>query len=137
MERTFVMIKPDAVRRGLVGEIISRFERRGFQIVAMKLLTPSRRLAEAHYAVHKDKPFYPGLVEFVVSGKVVPMVLEADNAIALARQMMGVLKPDEAAPGTIRGDFTTNVRQNLIHGADSPDAAEREISLWFPELMPV
>jgi nucleoside-diphosphate kinase len=137
MERTFAMVKPDGVRRGVVGEIISRFERRGFRIVALKMLTPSRALAEAHYAVHRGKPFYDGLVDFVTSGPVVAMVLEADNAVALVRQMMGALKPEEAAPGTIRGDLTVDVQQNLIHGADSPDTAAAEIALWFPDVEPV
>jgi len=134
MQRTFVMIKPDAVRRGLVGEIVSRFERRGFNISGLKMLTPSRELAEAHYAVHRGKPFYNDLVDFVTSGSVVAMVLEAENAVALARQMIGALKPEEAVPGTIRGDFTTDIQQNLVHGADSLETANREIALWFPEL---
>jgi len=134
MERTFVMIKPDGVRRRLVGEIIRRFEARGFNIVALKLITPSKELAEKHYAAHKGKPFYDGLVEFITSGPVVAMVLEADDAVRLVRNMMGSLKPAEAQPGTIRGDYTTEVRQNLIHGADSPESAECEIALWFPEL---
>lgn len=137
MERTFVMLKPDAIRRGLIGEIISRFERRGFAIVAMKMLAPSEKLAESHYAMHKDQPFYDGLIEFVTSGTVVAMVLEADNAVALIRQMMGSLQPDEAAPGTIRGDLTVHPQHNLIHGADCAETAQREIALWFPELMPV
>ncbi|MEN6371622.1 MAG: nucleoside-diphosphate kinase [Armatimonadota bacterium] len=134
MEKTFVMIKPDGVRRRLVGEIIHRFEAREFTIVALKQLTPSRELAERHYAVHKGKQFYEGLVEFITSGPVVAMVLEADDAVRLVRNMMGALKPAEAMPGTIRGDFTTEVRQNLIHGADSSETAAAEIALWFPEL---
>jgi nucleoside-diphosphate kinase len=137
MERTFVMLKPDAIRRGLIGEIIARFERRGFSIVAIKMLAPSEQLAESHYAMHKDQPFYNGLIEFVTSGTVVAMVLEADNAVALVRQMMGSLQPDEAVPGTIRGDLTVHPQHNLIHGADSLETAQREIALWFPELMPV
>lgn len=134
MERTFVMIKPDGVRRRLIGEIIRRFEARGFDIVSMKHLIPSQELAEKHYAAHQGKPFYDGLVEFITSGPVVAIVLEADDAVRLVRNMMGTLKPAEAVPGTIRGDFTTEVRQNLIHGADSLESAECEIALWFPEL---
>lgn len=134
MERTFVMVKPDGVKRRLVGEIIRRFEARGFTIIALEHLTPSRELAEQHYAVHQGKQFYDGLVEFITSGPVVAMVLEADDAVRLVRNMMGALKPAEAVPGTIRGDFTTDVRQNLIHGADSSETAALEIALWFPEL---
>ncbi|MBI2843335.1 MAG: nucleoside-diphosphate kinase [Armatimonadetes bacterium] len=134
MERTFVMIKPDAVRRKLVGEIIRRFEVRGIDIIAIKMLTVSQELAEKHYAVHQGKPFYAPLVEFVVSGPVVAMVLEADDAVRLARNMIGALKPSDAMPGTIRGDLTTDTQRNLIHGADSPETAAAEIALWFPEL---
>ncbi|MDO8682439.1 MAG: nucleoside-diphosphate kinase [Armatimonadota bacterium] len=134
MERTFIMIKPDGVERRLVGEIIRRFENRGFDIIALKMLTMSRDLAEKHYEAHKGKPFYAALLEFITSGPVVAMVLQAENAVTLARQMMGALNPLDAAPGTIRGDFTTDTRKNLIHGADCPEAARREIALWFPEL---
>jgi len=134
MERTFVMMKPDAVERRLVGEILRRFESKGFRIVAMKMVNMSVDLAEKHYAAHKGKPFYEPLIEFTVSGPVVAMVVEADDAIALTRRMMGSLDPMEAEPGTIRGDFTVDTRRNLIHGADSPEAAQREIALWFPEL---
>lgn len=134
MERTFVMIKPDGVKRKLVGEIIRRFEARGLQIAAMQMLQPSVELAERHYAVHAGKPFFEGLVEFVTSGPVVAMVIEAEDAVRLVRNMMGALKPVEAAPGTIRGDLTTDMRQNLVHGSDSPETAAEEIALWFPEL---
>jgi nucleoside-diphosphate kinase len=134
MERTFVMIKPDGVKRRLVGEIIRRFEDRGFNIVAMKMLTPSLELAEQHYAIHRDKPFYEGLVSFITSGPVVPMVLEAPDAVRLVRNMIGALNPADTLPGTIRGDFTVDTQQNLIHGADAPETAEMEIALWFPEL---
>ena len=134
MERTFVMIKPDGVARRLVGEIIRRFEARGFNITALKMLTPSKELAEKHYAVHKGKPFYEGLLEFITSGSVVAMVLEADDAVRLVRNMMGALDPAEAVSGTIRGDFTTDTRQNIIHGSDSSETAAFEIALWFPEL---
>lgn len=136
MERTFVMVKPDGVRRRLVGEIIRRFEDRGFGIVALRMVTPSSELAEEHYSVHKGKPFYDGLLEFITSGPVVAMVLEADDAVRLARNSMGALKPSDAMPGTIRGDLTTDMRQNLIHGSDSLEAAETEINLWFPDLEP-
>ena len=134
MERTFVMIKPDGVNRRLVGEIIRRFEQRGFRIVALKMLDVSLDLARRHYAVHEGRPYYERLLEFIVSGPCVAMVLEADNAVALVRQMMGALNPADAAAGTIRGDFTTDVRENLVHGADSAESAAREIALWFPDL---
>jgi nucleoside-diphosphate kinase len=134
MERTFIMNKPDGVERHLVGEIVRRFETRGFRIVALKMTEVSPELAARHYAVHKGKPFYDALIEFIISGPVVAMVLEAEDAIALARQMMGALKPSDAAPGTIRGEFTTQTRENLIHGSDSPDTAAYEIGLWFPEV---
>ena len=135
MERTFVMIKPDGVRRRLVGEIVRRFEARGLGIAALKMLVPPRELAEKHYAVHRGKLFYDSLVEFVTSGPVVVMVLEADDAVRLVRNMMGALSPSEAASGTIRGDFTTDIQQNLIHGADSLETAKAEIALWFPDLI--
>lgn len=131
MERTYIMIKPDGVQRRLVGEIIRRFETRGLRLVALKMLTPSRELAEAHYAVHKEKPFYGELVEFIISGPVVAMVWEAKDAIKLCRNMIGALKPLEALSGTIRGDFTTEVQTNLVHGSDAPETAQTEIALWF------
>jgi len=134
MERTFIMIKPDAVRRKLVGEIIGRIEKRNLQIAAMKMLTPSRELAEKHYAVHRGKDFFEPTVEFICSGPVVAMVVEGDNAILIMRNMMGALDPTQAASGTIRGDFTVSTRENLIHGSDSRETAEYEIGLWFPEL---
>lgn len=134
MERTFVMIKPDGVERGLVGEIIRRFEARGINIAGLKMLEPSQELAKKHYALHQGKPFYDSLVEFVTSGTIVAMVLEADDAVRLVRNMMGALKPADAMPGTIRGDLTTDTQKNLIHGADSLETAAAEIALWFPEL---
>ncbi len=134
MERTFIMLKPDAVKRKLVGEIISRIEHRNFTIAAMKMLTPSRELAEEHYAVHRGKDFFEPTVEFITSGPVIAMVVEGDDAIQIMRNMMGALDPTKAASGTIRGDFTISTRENLIHGSDSPETAEREIGLWFPEL---
>ncbi len=128
------MIKPDGVRRKLVGRIIDRIEQRNFDIVAMKMLTPSRKLAEAHYAVHKGKDFYEPLLDFITSGPVVAMVVEGENSITLMRNMMGATKPENALSGTIRGDYTISTRENLIHGSDSPESAACEINLWFPEL---
>jgi nucleoside-diphosphate kinase len=135
MERTLVIVKPDGMSRGLVGEIISRFENRGFRIIALKMISVSLDMAEKHYEAHKGKAFYPDLLKFMTSGSVVAMVLESEDAITLVRQMMGALNPLDAIPGTIRGDLTTDTRRNLVHGADSPEAAQREIALWFPELM--
>ena len=134
MERTLIAIKPDGVERGLVGEIIARFEKRGFHIVALKMMQVTRELAEAHYAEHKEKPFFPPLVEFITSTPVVAMVLEAPNAIVLSRTMIGATDPRDAAPGTIRADFTCDKQMNLVHGSDSPESAARELQLWFPEL---
>jgi nucleoside-diphosphate kinase len=136
MERTLVLIKPDAVRRKLIGEIISRIERRNFNIVAMKMLTPSRELAENHYKVHKGKDFFEPTVEFLCSGPLVAMVVEGENSIQIMRKMIGSTDPCDSAPGTIRGDFTISTRENLIHGSDSRQSADYEISLWFPELEP-
>lgn len=133
-ERTLIVIKPDGVERGLTGEILARFERRGFKLVAMKMLTVSNELAEAHYAEHRDKPFFPSLRDFITSSPVVAMVLEGQNGIALSRQMIGATDPRDAAPGSIRAEFTLDKQQNLIHGSDSPASAERELKLWFPEL---
>jgi len=131
MERTFIMVKPDGVERRLAGEIIRRFETRGLRLVGLKLLVPDRALAEKHYAVHRERPFFGELVDFITSGPVVAMVWEANDAIRLGRNMIGALKPLEAAPGTIRGDFTTEVQTNLVHGSDAPETAETEIALWF------
>jgi nucleoside-diphosphate kinase len=133
VEQTFVMVKPDGVRRGLVGEILGRFERRGLKIVELRLIHVSRELAEAHYGVHRDKPFFAGLVEFITSGPVVAMILEGEAAVTAARQMMGVTRPLEAAPGTIRADFALEVQENLVHGSDSAETAVQEIALWFPK----
>ena len=131
MERTFIMVKPDGVQRRLVGEIIRRFETRGLRLVGLKLLQPGRQLAEQHYAVHREKPFFGELVDFITSGPVVAMVWEGSEAIRLGRNMIGALKPVEAQPGTIRGDFTTEVQTNLVHGSDAPETAQSEIALWF------
>lgn len=131
MERTFVMIKPDGVRRNLVGECIGRFEARGLKLVELKLLTPSRELAEEHYGAHRGKGFFDGVVSFITSGPVVAMVLEGPNAIAAVRQMVGATRPLEAAPGSIRGDFALDVGENIVHASDAPETAEQEIALWF------
>ncbi len=133
MEKTLLVLKPDAVKRGLCGEILARFERRGFQIAAIKSLTVSRELAEKHYAEHAQKPFFAGLVEFITGAPSVALILESPDAIALSRQMIGATNPLQAATGTIRGDLTNDKQFNLIHGSDSPEAAQREIALWFPE----
>ena len=130
-ERSFIAIKPDGVQRGLVGEIIGRFERKGFKLVGLKQLVPSRALAEQHYGVHKDRPFFSGLVEFITSGPVVAMVWEGDGVIASARKLIGATKPLESEPGTIRGDLAINIGRNVIHGSDARETAEFEIALWF------
>ena len=130
-ERTFVMIKPDAVQRGLVGEIIHRFEQKGIKIVAMKLVSISRELAEKHYEIHKGKPFFEPTVAYIMSAPVVAMVLEGDNAIEMVRSMMGKTNPQDAAMGTIRGDYGQFIGRNLVHGSDGSDTAEFEINLWF------
>lgn len=133
MERTFLAIKPDGVQRKLIGEIIGRFEAKGFTLVGLKLLNVSRELAEQHYDVHRERPFFPGLVEFITSGPVVAMVWEGDGVIASARKLIGATNPLNAEPGTIRGDLAANVGRNLIHGSDAPETAQREIALWFKE----
>ncbi|MGF3554969.1 MAG: nucleoside-diphosphate kinase [Thermoplasmatota archaeon] len=130
-ERTFVMVKPDGVQRGLVGEIINRFEKKGLKIVALKLVSVSRELAEKHYGVHKGKPFFKPTVDYIISSPVVAMVLEGKNVINVVRTMMGKTNPQEAAPGTIRGDYAQFIGRNIIHGSDSPETAEFEINLWF------
>src|SRR5262245_25766886 len=133
MERTFIIIKPDAVQRGLIGEIIQRFERRGFKIVAMRLKQVDDALARRHYAEHEGKVFFQGLVHFITSAPVVAMVVEGTNAVASVRQMVGSTKPSEAAPGTIRADYAIEIGRNLVHASDKPETAEREIDLWFGE----
>ena len=120
VERSFIAIKPDGVQRGLVGEILGRFERKGFKLVGLKQLTPSRALAESHYGVHKERPFFAGLVDFITSGPVVAMVWEGEGVIASARKLIGATKPLEADPGTIRGDLAVNIGRNVIHGSDAP-----------------
>ena len=133
VERTLILVKPDGVRRGLVGEIVGRFERKGLHVVAMKMLRFDEALARRHYAEHVEKDFFPALLEFITSGPVVAMILEGDDAIALARLMMGATRHTEAAPGTIRGDFAAETTQNLVHGSDSPQRAAIEIGLFFGE----
>ncbi|ACB50039.1 nucleoside diphosphate kinase [Crocosphaera subtropica ATCC 51142] len=133
MERTFIMIKPDGVQRGLVGEVIGRFEAKGFTLVGLKLMSVSKELAEEHYDVHKERPFFGSLVEFICSSPVVAMVWEGDGVVASARKLIGATNPLSAEPGTIRGDFGVSVGRNLIHGSDAIETAQREISLWFNE----
>jgi nucleoside-diphosphate kinase len=133
MERTLVLVKPDAVQRGLIGQITSRFEQRGLKLVAMKLIQMDEALAGRHYAVHQGKSFYPGLIDFITSGPVVAMVWEGKNAVATVRNTMGVTKPWEATPGTIRGDFGLTVGRNLVHGSDSVENAAHEVALFFDE----
>lgn len=131
MERTLILVKPDGVQRGLIGEVIARFERRGLKMVGLKFLHVDRALAERHYAVHKGKPFYEGLLAYISSAPVVAMVLEGPNAIALARQTMGSTRPGEAAPGSLRADFGVEIGRNLVHGSDSAETAAYEIPLFF------
>lgn len=131
MERTFVMVKPDGVQRGLVGEIISRLERKGLKIVAMKMLKISREMAEKHYEEHKAKPFFSSLVSYITSGPVVAMVVEGKNAVKVVRKLVGATNPSEAEPGSIRGDFGLDIGRNVVHASDSLASAEREISLFF------
>lgn len=133
MERTFIMVKPNGVARGLVGEIVARFERRGFRLVALKVLRIDRALAERHYAEHAGKPFFEPLVKFITSGPVVAMVWEGREAIRVARAMMGVTDSAEAASGTIRGDFSLSKEENVVHGSDGPESAAREIALFFSD----
>jgi nucleoside-diphosphate kinase len=130
-ERTLVLVKPDAVERKLAGEILARFERRGLEIVGAKLLKVSRELAEQHYAEHTEKPFFGELVEFITSAPTLALVLEGESAIAVVRTTMGATNPVDSGPGTIRGDFALAMPNNLVHGSDSPESAEREIGLWF------
>ena len=134
MERTLILVKPDAFARNLTGEIIARFERKGLHLVALQLMTMSRELAAAHYAEHEGKGFYDELVDFITSGPLVAMVLEGEDAIRAARQVIGATNPLEATTGSIRGDFATEVGKNMVHGSDSAESAAREAGLFFPEL---
>jgi nucleoside-diphosphate kinase len=133
MDRTLILVKPDAFARGLTGEIIARFERKGLRIAALRYLTVERELADRHYAEHEGKPFFEELVAFITSGPLVAMVLEGEEAVTAARQVIGATNPLEASPGSIRGDFAVAVGQNMVHGSDSPESAEREAALFFPE----
>lgn len=133
-ERTLVLVKPDGVRRGLVGEVIGRLERKGLRLVAMELRTLDRGTAEQHYAEHEGKPFFAGLVEFITGGPLVALVAEGPGAVAAVRRMMGVTNPVEATPGSIRGDYALEIGQNLVHGSDSAESAAREVTLFFPNL---
>ncbi|WP_158735332.1 nucleoside-diphosphate kinase [Alteribacillus sp. YIM 98480] len=133
MEKTFIMVKPDGVQRNLVGEIVQRFERKGFTLAAGKLMSIPKELAEEHYGEHKDKPFFGELVSFITSGPVFAMVWEGEGVISTARKMMGATNPADADSGTIRGDFGVQVSMNVIHGSDSPESANREIGLFFNE----
>lgn len=133
-ERTLVLVKPDGVARGLVGEVLGRIERKGYKLVALELRTLTAEIAEAHYGEHKDKPFFSDLVEFITSGPLVAAVIEGNEAIVSWRSMMGATNPVAAAPGTIRGDLATEMQNNVTHGSDSPESAAREIALFFPGL---
>jgi nucleoside-diphosphate kinase len=131
MEQTLVLVKPDGVRRRLIGEIVHRIERKGLDVRAMKMMTVSRELAEEHYGEHREKPFFGELVDFITSGPVVAMTVEGEGAVSVVRTLMGATNPAKAAPGTIRGDLALDMGENLIHGSDSPESAERELGLFF------
>jgi nucleoside-diphosphate kinase len=131
MERSLVLVKPDGVQRGLVGEIVGRLERKGLKIIGLRLLTVPRQMAEEHYAVHAGKPFYPGLVEFITSGPVAAIAVSGPDAIAVVRRLVGATMPNQAEPGTIRGDLGVSGLRNLIHASDAPDTAQAELALWF------
>ncbi len=133
-ERTLVLVKPDGVRRGLVGEVISRLERKGLALVALELRTLDRDTAEQHYGEHRDKPFFGELVEFITGGPLVALAVEGPSAVAGTRRLMGVTNPVEATPGSIRGDYALEIGANLVHGSDSPESATREIGIFFPSL---
>jgi nucleoside-diphosphate kinase len=134
MDRTLILVKPDAFARGLTGEIVARFERKGLRIVALKHMTATREIAETHYAEHAERPFFGELVDFITSAPLVAMVLEGDEAVVAARQLIGATNPLEANTGSIRGDFATQVGQNMVHGSDSAESSARETGIWFPEL---
>jgi nucleoside-diphosphate kinase len=134
MDRTLILVKPDAFARSLTGEIIARFERKGLRIVALRHMTVASELAERHYAEHSEKPFFGELVSFITSGPIVAMVLEGVDAVKAARQAIGATSPLDAAPGSIRGDFAIEMGQNMVHGSDSPESADREAALFFPDL---
>ncbi|KAK1304081.1 hypothetical protein QJS10_CPB11g00261 [Acorus calamus] len=133
MEQTFIMIKPDGVQRGLVGEIIGRFEKKGFSLKGLKLISVDRAFAEKHYADLSAKPFFNGLVEYIISGPVVAMIWEGKNVVVTGRKIIGATNPSDAAPGTIRGEYAIDIGRNVIHGSDSVESARKEIGLWFPD----
>ncbi len=132
-ERTLIIVKPDAVQRGLTGEIIKRFEQRGLRIIGMKFMQVSRELAEKHYDVHRERPFFKALVDYITSSPVVVMALDGTNAVQAARNTIGATRPSESAAGTIRGDFGLEIGRNLVHGSDSPENGQKEVALWFDE----
>jgi nucleoside-diphosphate kinase len=134
VDRTLILVKPDAFERGLTGEILARFERKGLEIVALKLVTTPRDTAETHYAEHAARPFFGELVDFITSGPLVTAVLEGQDVVKASRQLIGATNPLEATTGSIRGDYAIEVGKNLVHGSDSPESAQREIAIWFPEL---
>lgn len=133
MSRCFVMLKPGVVNRRLVGEVVERLEKKGLKIVGLKMVHPNRELAETHYAEHKGKPFFEGLVDYLISGPVIAIVLQADDCVVITRKLVGKTKPAEAEPGTIRGDYCIHTERNIIHASDSDESAEREIKLWFKD----
>lgn len=133
MQRTLVLLKPDAVQRGLIGELISRLERKGLLAIGMRMLVPSATTATQHYQEHAQKPFFPSLLKFITSGPLVALALEGDEAVTVVRNLVGATDGRKAAPGTIRGDYSISRSANLVHGSDSPEAAEREMKIWFPE----
>ncbi|MCR4736087.1 MAG: nucleoside-diphosphate kinase [Treponema sp.] len=133
MSRCFAMLKPGVVNRRLVGEILERLEKKGLKIIGLKMVHPTKELAETHYAEHKGKPFFDGLVDYLVSGPVIAMVLQAEDCVVLTRKLVGKTKPVDAEPGTIRGDYCSHTSRNIIHASDSDESAEREIKLWFKE----
>jgi nucleoside-diphosphate kinase len=134
VDRTLILVKPDAFARGLTGEILARFERKGLKLVALKLITTPRDTAETHYAEHVERPFFGELVDFITSGPLVAAVVEGQDAVKASRQIIGATNPLEATTGSIRGDFAIEIGQNLVHGSDSPESAQREIGIWFGEL---
>ena len=135
-QRTLVLVKPDGVKKGLIGEIISRLEKKGLKIAAMRMLQMDKAMARKHYAVHDGKPFFAGLVDFITSGPIVAVVVEGDKSVEVVRKLMGETDPVKAAPGTIRGDYGLDIGENLIHGSDSEENAQKEIALFFPDLRP-
>ena len=134
MEKTLVLVKPDGVQKKICGEVISRFERKGLSIDAIRMEQISPELAKKHYAVHEGKPFFDGLIQFITSGPLLAMVISGENAMAAVRQINGATNPIEAVPGSIRGDFATSIDENIVHASDAPETAAQEIALWFPEL---